>query len=792
MKNLKFIIFIFSIFPTFLFAQLKLKGKVVFNDGTPIKLATVTIKKDTLLIQDLSTENDGSFLADLKKGIYTYDVSYKGELLFSKIIDLAQDEDLGTIPIVAEKKIEEVIIRKSKKSIDRKSDRYIINVEKSVMAVGSDVLTMLGKTPGIKVVKDEIKLVGKEGMQVAINGKVLQLNKDGIAELLKAIPSSDVSRIEVLTNPSSAYDAQGSSGIVNIILKKGVRKGYSLTYNSNYTQHKYATFGNNLSLTYDKEKWSINSNLNFERGKDFVEQDVSTYYPDQYFLGTSSYAKDNKKFNLFSDIQYKISEKSKLNFSFLVSNTKSEYNTGSKISILRSDNEIDRYYLGDDYLNSKLNKASANLQYRKEFDSLGQSLVIEADWFMNKGKFHQYLSGQDYTITGVPIPDKDFVNSSYTNIKTNIYSLNNTYVYPKLKLFNLTVGAKLLFIDLNTDSQLYQNIEGQFTYNREQSPVSNYKENRQAVFFDLNKKLEDWDLQAGLRLENTLIKGNTLAVENQYFENKSLNLFPSLNVVYNINEKDNLSFNYGKRINRPEFRLLNPFRSYYNAYDYWEGNPQTIPSISQNFNLAYNFRSKHNLSLSYSHTKNAYEQIAYFYPNSVVGHTTTNYMNLNAFQLMAATSFKPLKMLETNLQLQGYYKINNSLIDVIQNTNFWGWYGSINNQISFNTSKTITGEANFWYTLGDLQLEAYVKKQYSLDLGLKFSFLKEDLNIVLNATDVLKSMREISSITTNNINQTLKNYWTPPSFRLSVQYKFGNRKKEFKKRESENAEEQNR
>jgi hypothetical protein len=162
-------------------------------------------------------------------------------------------------------------------------------------------------------------------------------------------------------------------------------------------------------------------------------------------------------------------------------------------------------------------------------------------------------------------------------------------------------------------------------------------------------------------------------------------------------------------------------------------------------------------------------------------------MDLNALQLTGNAFIKYNNTIETNLQLQGYYKYNTSLVPVIKDLDVWGWYGMINNQFYFNSSRNISTNLSFWYRSKNISQEALIKKQCALDFGMKFLLLKKDLMIELNVTDILKSMTENKVSTVDNIYQTFRNYQDPRAFRISATYKFGNKKLNYVERIAENA-----
>ena len=220
--------------------------------------------------------------------------------------------------------LNEVIISSRKRTIERKFDRYIMNVPNSIAAMGSDAFVLLGKTPGIKTSSKQIGLVGKSEIIITVDDKVLQLSGEDLVSFLKTIPSGDIAKIEVITNPSANYEVQGSSGIVNIVMKKSRKMGDSGTANLSYRQHQYANWNGSASLSVNKGKWSINANLSAAVGTDLEKHTIDTYYPNQSWYLHGDDILKHKNFNSNLDIEYSLSDQTQINFTFLNANKKSD------------------------------------------------------------------------------------------------------------------------------------------------------------------------------------------------------------------------------------------------------------------------------------------------------------------------------------------------------------------------------------------------------------------------------------------------------------------------------------
>ncbi|MGH2665956.1 TonB-dependent receptor domain-containing protein [Flavobacterium sp.] len=789
---MKLTYFLIFLLPLLGYSQITVSGKVSDENNLPISFADIIIKQDSLAVNQAITDSLGNYLLNIKKE-GNYNFTYRGISTSTQNIALIIRKDT-IINVKLENSINELVeiaISSKRKIIERKSDRYVLNVGNSVTAMGSDAFTLISRTPGVRTSSTQINLVGKSDVIVTIDDKVVQLNGEDLISYLKTIPSSEISKIEVITNPSSKYEAQGSSGILNIIMKKNLKEGYSGTVNVDYKRHKYDNFGGNTNLTFNKGKWKINTNLAAGSVKDSEIHSIDTYYPFQtWFLNGKAGSKDTN-FNANADIQYLLSDKTQINLSLLSANKQSKKTNDYKIDIFDTAHNLDSINRTESDINRKNRQSAVNLQLKHNFDGEGKTLTVETEWMGRFEDSKQHLFGQNFDSQGVELPDSAFKIKSENTSDIDIFTVNGGLNIP-LEHYELSVGSKITFINLQTESNLFTGVNDDYTLDNAQSPDSDYNENRQAVYTDLKRSFDKWKFQLGLRFEYTQIDGTSKAIVQDSFKDNYFQVFPSLNVTFTPNETNSFDLTYGKRINRPVFRLLNPFRLYTSAYDYWQGNPFLKPSITNNVDVSYSYKSVFTSTFSYSNTKNNFEQITIFQPNNVISHLALNYMNSNTYQLMFTTSVNKLKWMESNLQLQGFYKEFITKINTVNDNHIWGWYFMVNNQFQFNKSKTIAGEMNFWYQSKSIDLEAVYKRQFNMDLGLKFQLFQKKLNVGLNVSDLLQSNKEKFVTSVNNIRQDFYNYWEPRSFRISLQYKFGNKKVSYSEREQSNTEDRNR
>ena len=353
--------------------------------------------------------------------------------------------------------------------------------------------------------------------------------------------------------------------------------------------------------------------------------------------------------------------------------------------------------------------------------------------------------------------------------------------------------CKLSYIKNNSDVGAFNFQNGSFVVNPNQSNIFEYKENTQAIYVSASKSVKKWDFKLGFRLELTQTEGNSVTL-NQSNKNNYSKLFPTAYITYNPNDDNSLSLNYGKRINRPSYRELNPFRWFSNPYSFTEGNPFLQPSFVDNFEVSHTFQNNLNTSLYLSLTEDGSDQITLTDITSNIQATVRrNFLEEYAIGISQSYTFKEIKCLESYLQYDfNYSKIKSTLPNTIDEQDGLNFYAGIDNSFYFNSEKTFLGELNFWYSSPGVSGVDIITESYAVDMGLKWLFLEKDLQIKLVFSDVFRTSQGAIISVVNAINQEYRNYYDNRQLRISATYRFGNKKLRSKRKQFSNEEERRR
>ncbi|MBO9672733.1 MAG: TonB-dependent receptor [Sphingobacteriaceae bacterium] len=771
-------------------AQVKLSGTIVNHDFEALPFISIKISDANQAVSYTQTDSLGSYhFTSLSKGKYTLLFSAMGFEHVEKLVWLNKDTIINIKLQHDVQLLADVQVSAKKALIEKKIDRTVFNAENSISAIGTDALELLSKVPGVRILNDKVLLVGKGGVNVMINDKLVPLSADELSNYLKSISSDNIAKIEVITNPPAKFDAQGNNGLINILLKKVNAEGFKGSVNATLTKASYFTGSAGGNLNYRKNKVTLYANFNIRKGSivPFEQSDV--------FYHTQTWNIVNKDRNFRTvpggqlGVDYQFSKSTLLGLSYngALTNFHSEENIKTNV--------YNQHYGLDSMLNSDANAKikshyhSANIYLKQALDSAGKQFTVNGDWFTYRDDKSRFFNNTSYFQNGIIIPYSfaEYLSTSKQNI--DLYTLKADVDLP-YESFKLSFGTKLSFIKNQSDLAFYKSRNSNYEIDPQQSNLFNYSENTQALYVNFNKTIKKWDFQGGLRGEYTQVDGISV---NERNKNGYFRLFPTLYMVYRLNDKNTFSLNYGRRINRPPYRKLNPFRWYSNQYAYAEGNPFLQPSYNDNieFSHTYNIFTS---SLSFTKTSNGFNDVNFTDPaTNIQASKPVNFITGYHYQLSHAISFNVVKGWESTSQLDFFFNAaNSSIAQTLTNLNGFGAYFSTLNQFVFNSSKTTLGEISLWYQFPTVDGLSQNKSQYNLDLGIKTLLLNKKIQLAITAADVLKTNQYRFSNMINNIRQEYNNYYDSRQLRLVFRYNFGNEKIKTRDRKSGNEEERGR
>ena len=611
------LILFFSLLSPSLFAgegSIKITGKVVESTSRqPVEFATVMIadKQTGEAITGVTTDADGAFLVEAKLSDFYVEISFLGYAT-QTITDIqvrGGEVDLGTIVLTEiGETLSEVVVRAEKSSTEFKLDKRVFNVGEDLSSTGASALEVLNNVPSVNVdIEGQISLRGSTGVQVLINGKPSVLASEQ-GNALGTITADMIEKIEVITNPSAKYDAEGTSGIINIVIKKEERRGL----NGSLTLNTGVPHNHNLGLSLNRrtEKFNLFSqlgagyrelprereNINLDRVNDFTILSEGTEYRNELFynfiLGTDYHINRYNVLTLSGYFAYEIEDQPSLT-QFTIPDTRGRAaSEWSRTEVTEATNPKYQY----------------ELQYKKEFpDNADHALLFSA-----LGNFFGKDQSSEFQNTNLIGGSATNDQQTRTNFKEARYTFILGYTKPFAEKWTLETGAQYVLNDVSNDFAVTDLINDQWVQNADLTNVFEYNQKVLGAYATGAYEGDKWGVKLGLRMENTDLTTYLVTTEQSNDQNFT-NFFPTFHSSYKVS--DNLSFQagYSRRIFRPRLWDLNPFFNIRNNFSIRTGNPDLLPEFTDSYEVSSVYileKTSLNFSVYYRYTTDVVERVS--------------------------------------------------------------------------------------------------------------------------------------------------------------------------------------
>jgi iron complex outermembrane recepter protein len=764
-----------------------IKGELIEANNTNITFASVVLKnaKDSSFVKAELTNEAGAFLFEIVGNkSYFIEVEYLGFKKFtSDVILLEKEIDLGTIKLVNNtEELGEVTVKAKRSIIEIKADRNIFNVQGTINSAGENGLTLLRKAPGVRLDNnDNISVLGRSGVLVYVDGKRVPLTGDDLTNYLQSLTSEQIDRIEIITNPGAKYEAQGNAGIIDIRLKKDKNQGANASINLGYGQGKENQFNIGGNGNYRKGKTNIFGSANFTDGGRWNQLKFKNFQNQLLLDELNTHVDDFTNYNFRLGADYNLTKNSTLGFiiSTMPNSITTKMDNVSKISKDGALNTIDSVLLAPNTIVGSTSQKSYNLNYAYA-----------------KGNFTVNIDGDYATYTNDPIYEqpnfyyRDLEATKSLSSNINRYetpsdiSINAIKIDVEQKLGSYVLGYGAKRSDVNTDNtfNFYNKIAETYKLNNRRSNQFNYDEVVNAGYITLNGKLGKYvSFTSGLRGEQTNIKGILTVFSEDLkeapFVLDSLILFPTLGFTYSKNPNHSYALKYGKRINRPDYKVLNPFREQLSELSYSRGNKSLQPEIVNNIEFSYTLKYMYNFSLSYSNISNQITRL--IGPDPVDSRASyISWDNLATQKLLSLNVSIPHQF---NKWWSSYF---NGGLSYIDNQADYGMNGKVDvqaltyniyQQQTFSLTKGFKGEFSGFYSGPGVWGGVFLYEAlYSLDLGLSKKFLQDKFNVRLSASDIFFTSGWKGVSTFNGLRGEGSGNYDSRRINLALNYDFGN------------------
>ena len=779
-------------------APSSVRGDVYISASERAVFATVSIHHQATdeLAKAEATDADGIFeLRGLAAGSYYLLASYVGyEDYRSESFDLTagQDLDFGTIQLmVIAEQLDEVIVRAKRPMVEIKPDKTVFNVAGSINAQGGNALELLRKAPGVILDNNEnIMLLGKTGVIVYIDGKPSPLRNTDLANYLKGLSASSIDNIEVITNPSSKYEAEGNAGIINIRLKKNENIGSNFTLTGGLAAAEHVTYDGGIQFNNRGKNTNVfaSYNLNHTENEQFLLLDRRI--GPSLFDQDATIFEENTGHNIKAGVDFFINDNHTLGVlmnSFIMDGTNTN-NSLSEIFFEEASGFRDQYLDAQNIIQNERDNYNVNLNY--VFDNKdGTTTNIDLDYgiFKNTNISDQpnaYLDGQ----TRALLQNVDYATDAETDI--NIYTIKIDREQPVLK-GTLGFGVKFALVETDNNYEFYNvGEQGVKTLDHDRSNRFLYDENVNAAYFNFQRGNDTWNYQLGLRVEHTNSVGELLAMnggEDQRNENDYVDFFPSGGITYTMNQKNSFRLTYSRRLNRPNYQDLNPFEFKLDELAFQKGNPFLSPEYTHNIQVGHTYNYTLNTTLSYSRTNDLITRLTDTEDGKQSFLTWENLASQDAYSLSVSYPFSPRPWWNAFFNISGNYINNQSKsggrFSDDKRVDVDATFVSIFGQNTFELPKGFTFEVSGFYNSpgiwgGNFETDEY----WNVDAGFQKKFVDDKLTIRVGVSDIFKGQEWHATNSFGDLSIDGRGGYESRRFKVNLTYNFGNDKIKSRRR----------
>ena len=791
MKTITTILFL--LISSICFGQFTLKAKVVDKNQKPVSFANVVLldaETKSIYKGEITNEEGVFVLTNIKSGRYQLRVTFLGYKDHVQIIQLTQSKVLTQILLLEDAEaLDEIQITAKKPTVKRKIDRLVFNVENTSLSIGN-AWDVLKKTPGVLVNNEQLTIRNSANILILINDKRVYLSASELKNLLEGTSAQDITSVEVITNPPAKYEAEGNA-ILNIKMKKNLVTGYKGTVGGNFTQARYVKQSMTTSHYFKNKKVNLYGSYTHTRGQyNRLEEeliDFNTATTFRSFLNRNSWSRTH---NIRMNSEFYLNEKSNLIVGtqlYYRPNWKARNSTDSEV--LDANSNLASTFITNSNANDFIRDLGIDVDYELKFTE-AKKMQVSMHYTTYDGNGDQQVETNYFDLSNVNTGN----NSFFTNRdqETTIYNAQLDYENTISEDTKFEAGFKFARVASLSDLKHFNVINGQNVLDLTKTNAFSYKESNVSAYLSYQTAFEKWSFKGGLRGEYTDLTGESITI-NQTNKSNYFKLFPTLYVQYSPNDNHQFGVTYGKRISRPNYSSLNPFRFYFSDYSFFEGNPMLRPTISHNFELQYTLYKSYNIELYYGEKVDYITEVSY--QNNIdnsLRFSAVNVPTKKGFGLNFSTNFTLSDRWNFYTE-HSVYNDENSIVAQENNgqlimNDLWGYYGYYSMSYQFLKDKSLSAEMNFFMVTDGIQGSLQIEGSEDLSLGITKKILDNKASISLRISDVLRS--QIIRITTNYLDQN--NYFIDNRetqyIRIGFKYNFGNqslKKKKTKARSSE-------
>ena len=790
--------------------QVTVSGTVLEKGSDyPLEYATVSfINSEGTTVTGGITDQNGKYNIDVPAGVYTVRFEFISFVTVElKNQNLTKNTTLPTVYLEMDSaSLDEVVVRAETTEVQIRLDKKIYNIGKDLTSGGATVSDALNNVPSVTVdVDGAIALRGSENVKILINGKPSAIAGFGSTDALRNLPAESIDRVEVITSPSARYDAEGTAGILNIILKKEKTLGINGSISTSISDPLSTNISGNINLRTEK------FNIFNTTGYYYRKMPGEAYFDNNYFSRTiydpsgnpitldpkfdnineeREYERLRKGFNTNLGIEYFLTESSSITASAFYRTGDNNTNTINDVFNYKGGNLLERNKRTED-AGSDDNNFQFALNYENKLDEHGfHKLTADLQYENSKDDKSSLILDEITHPEYSRLPSEDITE----NFERTNYLAQIDYVRPIGENGQFEAGYRGDFNKNVTDYVLRQEVgtSGTFERNDSISNIFTHEQNVNAIYTQYGNKLgEKFSYLLGLRLENTVMKGSVEAEDvtlNQpfdlNFDKNYTGLFPTVNLTYELAESENITLGYNRRINRPWRWFLNPFPSRSSEANVFQGNPSLDPAYASAFDLGYLKRWKKltlSSSIYYQYETDSFERV-----QEETGEVTSNGVNvIRTMPINLSTNqrygfefglmYNPLKWWSLNGSFNFYqFETKGFYNDVDYGAKSTSYFGRFSSKIKLPAK--IEWQTNAFYRGPHRNAQTKSEGMYSVDLALSKELFDDNATLAVSVSDLFNTRKRQSFTSTDFFTSDSEFQWRPRTFTMTFTYRFNQSK----------------
>ena len=775
--------------------EISISGFVEDSDRQPIAFATVLVLRaqDSTIVNGVSSNEEGFFLSKaLNSDTYVVKISFLGYKEFQKTIDLTDSVDLGTIVLEENSEmLNEVNIVAKKPTLIKEPDRLVFNIENTALVEGN-MFQVLKSTPGILILDNSIT-VKNSTPTVYINDKKVHLSNDELVQLLEGSSAGAIKSVEVITNPSSKYDA-ASGAVINIIMSKNLVSGYRGNIFANYTQGVFPRYQAGMSHFFKSDKIDFFANYTYSDDKINRDDDRTINFLDtnqnidEIWKSTVNRNNWTKTHNINFNLDYTINERNLLS----VSSTALllpyfDYQIANRTDVFDTNQNLQYYFDSNNASEDTKYNLGFDLDYKHNFEKEGEKISINTHYTTYDYQRNQFVISNYYSENAVFLQNNTFRTDN--NQDTEILTVQADYSLPIGESSSLEIGSKGSKIQNESDiSQFTIENDGE-TLDSDNTNFFDYDEIIYAGYINYSKDWENWSLIAGLRVEQTNLKGISV-FEDIRNEQDYLEWFPTFSLSHVVSDNVTLYGNYKRSIERPGYQSLNPFQFYQNDVTIVTGNPYLQPILTDHSVIGSSFYKYFTVEAYYKTSKNnIFELPIQDNVQNTLTYTPLNIDKTTEFGFDFLVNFNMTKRWSFYFVTSFYNTQDEGVFDNVPiSTDQWANYSMMSNDFTFLKDNSLSANVSLVYSSRNIQGFTQSEEILLSELTISKSVFNKKGSISLNVSDLFNTQdyrtknQYLNQFSTNRIDVDTR------YVKVGFRYKFGNTNLQTNQRTNEQQE----